>query len=370
VQEGAIRKYIKRGKGLPTRVILPKYANFKSNFPRFITARCKELYELVVPGGLIGDTILQAAPCATSLKSLIIGNGCQITGDTVEQLLELCKPLERAEFYNVSVAQVRPAQWNVDLPKLQTLKLVFTKTQRPSSRPLPIVDVEKLIKRIPNIRNLVLRSIWSLPVGRSGQAPPTPDFSGLNQLETLDINGMIARQASKFPLSLCSLDISDIDSPMLDFVPNQFTRLTRLSFANVRHLNLDAKMMLEANKGQLTHLDATGRLSGRELEGLITLGYLESVEELKLGMCNFDDDQAIMLAKHAPNIKILYLESTNITGVGVKELVIALKGKLEFLNLDECQKCSADAIQWAIAMGVKTSFRFPDHRRGGRKLRQ
>lgn len=370
MQEGAVRQYIKRGRGLPTRLTLPQSVYTNYNLPRFITTRCKELYELVVPGGLIGATFLQATPCATNLKALTIGSGCHIRGDTVHQILEHCKALERADFRNVSVAQGRPAQWNVDLPKLQSLILVFTKTPRPSGRSIAVVDLEQLVKRIPHVRKLVLRSTWSLPFERPGQAPPTPDFSCLKQLESLDINGMIARQAPKFPSSLSSLDISDIDCPMLAFVPNQFTKLVRLSFANALRLVINVDVMLEANKGKLTHLDATGRLSTSELEELTTSGYLESVEELKLGMCNVNDNQAIMLAKHAPNIKILCLENTKITGVGVKELVIALKGRLEFLRLDECHNCSVDANSWAISMGVKTSFKFPDQHRGGRKLRQ
>lgn len=369
MQEGAVRKYIKRGRGLPTRVTLPKSVNTKYNLPRFITTRCKELYELVVPGGLIGATILQAAPCATSLKTLSIGSGCLITSDTVDQLLEHCRALERAEFRNVSIVQGRPAQWNVDLPKLRSLILVFTKTLRPSGKPRPIVDLESLVKRIPNVRELVIRSNWSLPSVGPGQAPRTPDFSGLNQLETLDINGMVARQPPRFPLSLSSLDISDIGCPVLVLLLNQFTKLARLSFADAFHI-IRVEVMLQANPGKLTHLDATRWSSVSDLQELITSGYLESVEELKLGMCNVDDDKAIMLAKHAPNIKILCLENTGITGVGVKALVIALKDKLEFLRLDGCQNCSADANSWANSMGVKTSFKFPDQPRGGRKLRQ
>ncbi len=369
VQEMAVRKYLRQGKGLPTRVTLPKSVNARYYLPRFITTRCKGLYELVVPSGLIGTTILQAVSCATNLKTLTIGSECQITDDTIEQLLEQCKALECVEFSDVTLLMGRPAQWKVDLPKLNSLVLAFTKTHRPGTT-IQVVDLENLVKRIPNIRKLVIRSVWSLPIDGPGQAARTPDFSGLIHLEVLDISGMIASRPPKFPLSLSSLNISDIESPVLEFAPSQFTKLTRLMVGNSYHMMLNVRKMLEANKGKLTHFDATGGLFEMELEELITSGYFESVKELKLGMCDFNDDLAIILAKHVLSIKTLCLERTNITGVGVKALVIALKDKLEFLRLDECYKCSADANDWALATGVKTSFKFPDQRRGGRKVRQ
>lgn len=343
---------------------------FAKDIPRFITTRCKGLYELVIPGGLVGETILQAAPCANNLKTLIIGSQCQISRDAIVELLENCKALERADFHRILPVGKRPAMWCCDLSKLQSLTMVFAEPKREF---YTLLALERLVQRIPNIRKLILRGGW---YAHTNQTVSLPDFSLLKHLESLGISGMIAEHAPQFPSSLHSLDISKIDCPMPDISSSQFPKLVRLSFASAHrdyvHYNNDHyyKAMLEANKGRLTHLDATARLSGKELEEVIASGYLQSVEELRLGMCDVDDNQATLLAKHAPNIRVLHLERTNVTGVGVKALVTALKGKLEFLGLDECRKCSEDANKWASSMGVKTSFKYPDENiRGGRRLR-
>lgn len=365
VLERSIRKYIKQGQGLPTRVTLPKYAN---NLQHFITTRCRGLYELVIPGGIVGTTMLQAAPCVANLKTIITGRHCVITSDTLDQLLENGKALERAEFHNVIGSTRHSGSWNGDLSKLRTLVMVFDRERRgnPSQQ---ILDLDKLVKKTPNLRKLTLHSdLGSLTV--SGQVPSSADFSGLKLLEDLDISGIIADRGPIFPSSLLSLNISNNIWTPGDAVPNRLTRLVRLSISDSRILDDDYfKTIIDANKGNLTHVDVEGFWEGL-LHELIVSGYFQSVIELKLGCCSVNDAQMTELAKHAPNIKRLSLKGTQITGVGVKTLVTALKDKLEYLCLDNCQKCSPDANTWAIAMGVKTSFKFPDNSRGGRKVRQ
>lgn len=368
--ERTIRKYIKLGQGLPTRVTLPKYSNnndVKNNLQHLITTRCKGLYEIIIPGGIVGTTMLRAAPCAANLKTIVTGRHCHITNDTVDQLLEHCKVLERAEFHNVIGSTRQSGSWNGDLSKLQTLVMTFNRERKDLSQ--QILDLDKLIQKTPNIRKLTLHSARA-PMTLSGQVPSSADFSGLKLLEDLDVNGIIANRSPILPSSLLSLNISNNVWLSDDVVPHQLTRLVRLSIRNSNIVNNESfKTIVDANKGNLTHVDVTDFWDDLVHE-LIISDYFQSVIELKLANCNVNDTHVTELAEHAPNIKRLSLEGTQITGVGVKILVTALQDKLEFLCLDNCYKCSPDANTWALSMGVKTSFKFPENFRGGKKVRQ
>lgn len=369
--ERTIRKYIKRGQDLPTRVTLPTYSNnndIKNNLQHLITTRCRGLFEIIIPGGIVGTTMLRAAPCAANLRTIITGRHCHITYDTVDQLLENCKVLERAEFLNVIGSDRHIGSWNGHLSKLRTLVMAFNREQRgdPSQK---FLDLDKLVQKTPNIRKLTLHS-YRAPIMLSGQGPSSADFSGLKLLEDININGINGNRSPLFPSSLLSLNLSNSVWLFGDVVPNNLTRLIRLSVRNSNMINDDSfRTIIDANKGNLTHVDLTD-FWDNFLHELITSGYLQSVIELKLANCAMNDPQLTELAKHAPNIKRLSLEGTQVTGVGVKVLVTALKEKLEFLCLDNCHKCSPDANTWALSMGVKTSFKFPENSRGGKKVRQ
>ena len=371
VSLGAVRKYIKRGKGTTTRVILDRFGSNAEKIPRYVTTRCRGLKDLRISGGLIGASILEAVPCASRLKTLIISKACQISCDVVSQLLSYCPNLERAEFHSVSPVETRTTRWEVDMPQLRTLTLDTPKATR--RRGSNILALETLLTKIPNIRSLSVQG-WVIAHGFSAQCI---DFSSLHQLQHLDISRLNAILPPHLPSSIRAFAMADCNPfpgiQGVDFADFDLHEMTRLSLAGWPGLSpRDLQACLLPSKGRVTHLDIGGcsSLSSASLKDLITQGYLEAVEDLVLRSCNVNDEIAILIARNLPRLENLDFACSKITGVGVKALIIGLEGKLKQLCLDGCQSTNIDAVELARAMGVKVAFGFPDPLSGGRRIRQ
>ena len=372
VSLGAVRKYIKRSNGTTTRVTLDRFGSNAEKIPRYVATRCKRLQDLRIPGGLIGASILEAAPCASNLKTLIISKSCQVSCDTVSQLLCHCPNLERAEFHSVSSAGSRPAGWEVDMPKLRTLILdVPNDWRRPTT---PVLALHTLLTKIIGINTLSVYG-WKVPA-----RPQSLDFSNLYQLQHLNISSVLATLPPLLPSTVRTLSMANCGClpgiagfQQVRFLDFDLSQMTRLSLAGWSELSLgDLQACLLPSKGKVTHLDIGGciALSSANLKELITHGYLEGIEDLVLKSCNIDDEIAMFIARKLPRLKNLDLACTKITGVGVKALVIGLEGKLEHLCLERCHSTNIDAVELARASGVKVAFGFPDPLNGGRRITQ
>ena len=371
VSLGAVRKYIKRGKGTTTRVILDRFGSNAEKIPRYVATRCRGLKDLRIPGGLIGASVLEAAPCASSLKTLIISKSCQMTCDVVSQLLSHCPNLERAEFQSVRPAGGRTAIWEIDMPKLRTLTLDTPREARRQGD--YVLALDPLLTKIPNIHTLSVQG-WVVRPSFPGQSV---DFSNLHQLQHLNISRSTAVLPPQLPSTVHTIAMENC---------SHFSRIQRVSFANfdlpqVVRLSLagwselswgDLQTCLIPRKGKVTHLDIGGciALSSANLKELVTHGYLEGVEDLVLKSCNIDDEIAMLTARNVLHLKNIDLACTKITGVGVKALIIGLEDTLEHLCLDGCHFTTIDAVEFARAKGVKVAFSFPEPLRGGRRIRQ
>jgi hypothetical protein len=56
------------------------------------------------------------------------------------------------------------------------------------------------------------------------------------------------------------------------------------------------------------------------------------------------------------NLSSVHLAACDVTGVGIKELVINHPG-LKYLELEKCEKISPDALEWAESLGVRVTKR-------------
>lgn len=375
VSLGAVRKYIKRGHGTTTRVTLDRFGSNAERIPRYVATRCRKLNDLIIPGGLIGASILEAAPCASSLRTLIISKACQVSCDVVSQLLSHCPNLERAEFQSVSSASSRIARWEVDMPKLRTLTLDTPKIVERRGNGNFILALDTLLIKIPNIHTLSVQGWTVLP------KPPLPgqsvDFSNLHQLQDLDISRLRAIMPPQLPSTIRTIAMAHCNNVprihRVSLVDFDLPQMVRLSLAGWSELSVgDLQACLAPSKGKVTHLDIGGciALSSANLKEIVAHGYLDGVEELILKSCNLDDEIAMLMARNIPRLRNLDLACTKITGVGVKALVIRLEGKLEQLCLDGCHSTNIDAVELARGMGVKVAFGFPDPLSGGRRITQ
>lgn len=358
VKLGSVRQYIKRAKGTSTRVIIDRHGYNQENVLGYVATRCKQLQELRVFSGFISTSLLKAAPCSSTLHTLIISSQCETTLDTASQCLSQCPNIERAEFHNLVPATHRP-DWPVDLPNLHTLTLNNGAVKRHG------FPFSKLLPKIPNMRILSLQK-WGPQLSNNRG----PDFSGLSRLEYLNISGLIIGFIPIMPPSLRHLVMTKcykLEGNTLSQPPHlpQLTRLSMAECALVSEACL--KLLLEANKGELLQLDMSS--SGYNVVDLIKLGYLKKVEELSLKSSPVNDDVAILLAEHLTQLRTLDLSYTQITGVGVKALVTGLQGTLRSLGLKGCVDTSLDAIELARSMGVQVAFSFPDSVVKAKKVR-
>ena len=371
VSLGAVKNYVKRGNGTTTRVTLDKFGCHKEKIPRYVATRCRGLIELSIPGGVIGASILEAAPCASSLKTLIISKACEISCDVVSQLLNSCPNLERADFHSVNSAGRFSVRWDTDMRNLRTLTLDTPKSRGTGNA---ILQLSTLLTRIPDIQTLSIQG-WAVPPYFPGL---TLDFSKLHRLQELNISRLQAVLPPRLPPTISRIAMAEcINFPQLQgrisFTDYELPQLVRLSLAGFFQLSLaDLQACLIASKGKVTHLDIGGciDLSSVDLKELITQGYLEGVEDLVLKSCNVDDEIAMLIARNLPHLKNLDLARTKITGVGVKALVVGLEAKLEHLCLDECHSTNIDAVTLARGMGVKVAFGFSDTLSKGRRIKQ
>ena len=373
VSLGAVRKYIKRGNGTTTRVTLDRFGSNAEKIPRYVATRCRGLNDLRIPGGLIGASILEAAPCASNLRTLIISKACLISCDVVSQLLSHCPNLERAEFQSVSSGGSRLARWEVDMPKLRTLTLDAPKAVGRQGNFTLALDT--LLTKIPNIHTLSVQGWVALTM--SSLSGLNVDFSNLHQLQDLNISRLTAILPPQLPSTLRRITMAQCSNVLrmhrVSLVAFDLPQLERLSLAGWSELSLaDLQACLIPSKGKVTHLDIGGciALSSANMKEIVTHGYLEGVEELVLQSCKIDDEIAMLLARNIPRLKNLDLGFTKITGVGVRALVIGLQGQLEHLCLDGCHSTNIDAVELARAMGVKVAFGFPDPLSRGRRIKQ
>lgn len=281
----AVRKYIKLAKGTVTRTTLHGHGNNLENVPRYIATRCKNLQEIIVPAGLLTASLLEAAPCATNLKTLILSSRCHTTIDTVNQLLGHCPLLERAEFNSVMSSAGLSFMCAMNLQKLRSL--ILTCRVPPKG-----VQEGRSLKpngffwNIPHIASLSIRG-WFFHANAVHTPPEPPDFSVLKQLKDLDISGLSSVFAPKLPSSLRSLDMSKcMFNTKGTFAPPSLPELTRLSIAgtstDVFSEPQGVQHMLLSNSG-LTHFDGSGgHLTSDDIKQLVRDGYLDKIEELRL----------------------------------------------------------------------------------------
>ena len=151
------------------------------------------------------------------------------------------------------------------------------------------------------------------------------------------------------------------------------SRLVRLSLAQPNGRPYDfLPQLLESNKGNLIYLDISSTPHEKSLyRWLVNDGYLVKVEELNLNNCsNVDDELATLIAENCTALKRLSLANTGVSGVGVKAIVTALEGKLEYLNLDGCIHTWYDAVELARSKGIRVAFSLSEDGRGGKKIRE
>ena len=362
---GSVRTYIKRANGNVTKAALDKFGPTIEDVARCITSTCPALQELRMNGGYLSSSLLRDTRCSISLRKLYASSQCRMTIDTVSEIFRECPNLEIVEvhLFSPGILRLQGQLWKGSLPHLHSLILRTVSAEVCYKG----IDLTNLLAAIPNVRNLTLANC-SIP---HSLATPQPNFATLHNLESLDISGVEMSPPLELPSSIHTLNISK-SILASDMVKWEASRLVRLSMAH--NIRVTAGRLLETldpNKGNLIYLDTSATQYEQSMyRWLAEGGYLKKVEELKFNNCDVDDGVAIAIAENCSVLKRLSLANTKISGVGIKAIVTALEGKLEYLNLDGCKNTAYDAVEWTRSKGVRVAFSSLDRGRGGKKIRE
>lgn len=105
-----------------------------------------------------------------------------------------------------------------------------------------------------------------------------------------------------------------------------------------------------------------------ELPALLLHERLKDLEQLGLpSLAGCDDDSVTMILKAFPRLRTLDLSGTDVTGVGVKQIVKSRH--VQQLVLNDCRKLGRDAVEWAREQGISVHYRMTDTATAGKKVR-
>ena len=192
-------------------------------------------------------------------------------------------------------------------------------------------------------------------------------FENLTHLEHLRIRtGGSAGFPSANPATLHTFDFES-NLPLEDEVlcyPHLETLRLKIPLDNNSMLNSilgDGTIMPDGqtpSRLKALTLNVTGS-SGIRWQGdtpLLSHPRLSALEELELlGSTAMDisDTAAAEQVVALKHLRRLHLCSSPITGVGIKKLVVGLKGVLRYVTLTACEDVGHDAVEWAARQGVE-----------------
>jgi F-box/TPR repeat protein Pof3 len=81
----------------------------------------------------------------------------------------------------------------------------------------------------------------------------------------------------------------------------------------------------------------------------------QSLEELSIAASGLSEVRLLEVVEKYPNLQVLDVSFTKITGVAVKQFV---KSGIKYLKINECGEMGSDAVDWARGQGVKVDFNF------------
>jgi hypothetical protein len=210
----------------------------------------------------------------------------------------------------------------------------------------------KLIECAPNIRSASFVS-WGVENDRFFGG-----FGECKKLEPLDLGGTRFRGFPTLPKTLKHLNVSANSG--LCHGEGVDLRLLELPLLETFIFGRNSDKSSEL----LAHFLGTAISAGtlKHLEILYLPDFLalfpsadfsmSSLKVLRIIDCQEPEDVLLSFLRRCTSLRRLALESTKVTGVGVKEVMTKGSGPLEYLSLINCTAVSPDAIAWARSKGT------------------
>ncbi|KAI4106071.1 MAG: hypothetical protein L6R37_002335 [Teloschistes peruensis] len=207
-----------------------------------------------------------------------------------------------------------------------------------------------LLAKIPEVRKLVLKNLQGL------DAISSPDVVAMTHLEELrlrDCYGIL------YPQALPSLRILRVCGHRVLIQPSSHSEIPGYRGPSLVELTLKdnhfsdmllISRLLGSRSGTLRTLKISGcnrvNLSWL-LVKIMQRGALDEVVDLDLGATDVTDQAIEISTPTLRNLRCISLDRTNVTGIAVKALILKPGTKLEYLGISECDRISADAVEFA-----------------------
>ncbi|KAL2071543.1 hypothetical protein VTL71DRAFT_12778 [Oculimacula yallundae] len=339
----SLKVHFRRSKYTLERAVITLRASIDSEKMNFIAKTCKNLRELHVAGnGIIGEALHSALPGVTSLQTVSTSHGTEVPLHTVQSVIRAC----HKSLVDVKFLQIRgnkggfiPGKW----PLATSLKSLHLKAGSDFC-----LDFDGLRDSTPNVTSVILTN-WNIVVNLVDATP-------WKALERLDLTDTQLTRLPKLPPTLKHLVLSE--NPQLNLGPNEErpSPLPLLEIFACASTALDSealKILTSASikAGNLRRLTIGDRMVNPN-QDLVKEEFpaCDTLEELSLASMILTDRPALDIVSLYPNIKRLDISATHISGVAVKAFV---NMGLKWLRINECDRISADAVEWARGKDIE-----------------
>ena len=157
-------------------------------------------------------------------------------------------------------------------------------------------------------------------------------------------------------LSQCHLPEGSIFSSILEgkALPNLKTAI--LNASNIASYQFLVDLLVNS-EAPLAHLDVEGcpNIWKEALQQLMSEGHFSMLTDLNIaGLAGIDDSLTPVIIDAMPNLEVLDLSNTRITGITLKDLADAEKVKIKKLSAKNCASpLSPDAVEYALRRGIR-----------------
>ncbi|TPX22800.1 hypothetical protein DIZ76_014679 [Coccidioides immitis] len=312
-----------------------------------LLSRCPDLNYLKVTA----EQKIDSLPVVNlkNLKTLIVLK-CTLSRDKFWDIMSSCPRLERVEAF-VDVSSDTPGS----LPQLSNLRCLRILFSHPPGYLVTgniLFQHPELKEVMPNLEELHFEGAPSSPWA---QAISLSDYSSLKKFTYMRIylHGLLVLPVT---LEYLRLEHCTFAPPLQGNPLGQFSRLKSAIFQFCYPLSPDMlETILVNNEKTLTHLTISwcSDLAQEHLEPLITRGLFRSITHLDIsGVIGVNDAITPLIINNMPNLKVLNLSATRISGLTIKQLVDAETPKIEKIVVGTV---SRDAIEYGLSRNIQVS---------------
>ncbi|CAP96121.1 Pc21g12240 [Penicillium rubens Wisconsin 54-1255] len=371
----SVRNYIHRSRAQLTRATISNLV--PSTTPKVLDmlSRCPHLehLELMVPHNQPKEFYLKIKDFR-HLKSIVCGSDISLSHACVGSILSTLSKLEKASFLRVWDNPTRgPRPWPQHLPNMKSLTIASSQ-ENPQGLSFPDVLPGLGSSAYPNLEELGL--VWDPARAQSYRFDPVQEEQHLPPLRILDLRGAAVQHNfySILPASLESLRLfsGSVEAPhlggnMLTPGENELPNLKTLVFNDtpwVNHSTLSLFLLHSKAPLRTLHVNFCHNINSEDFINILndSDGANPELKELTdVGvacMAGMDDWGVGNLSAVLPNLKVLDLSQTRITGCTIRMFADArteesVVEKLDCLIIKGCDGVSRDAIDYGRQMGLK-----------------